>query len=244
MGIGRFHGLYATGKVPISHPLVIAHRGASGRFLENSRAAFQASIDMGVDGIELDVHATADGTVVVHHDADVAGRPIASLTDSDIPSITLDNGEPLPRLCEVLALVGTTRVFVEVKELAPQWDRQLIDVLDRGPAPDGYAVHSFDHRVLARLGQLRPDLPRGILLCSRPVDPTPLLAQTGATTVWQERQWVDAALVDQIHDKGATVIVWTVDDDEEIERMKQLEVDGVCGNYPDRLRRIIGGDDG
>ena len=224
----------------IEHPLVIAHRGASGSHLENSRAAFRAAVDMGADGIELDVHATNDGELVVHHDAEIGGSPIASRDWAELSHASLANGESIPLLGEVLEMVASLLVYVEVKDLAPEWDQRLLDVLDGGPSPERYAGHSFDHRIIARLGRLRPDLARGILLCSRPVDPGSLLAATGATTLWQERQWLDKELVTQVHAIGATVIAWTVDDENEMRHLQQIDVDGVCGNHPDRLRTVLG----
>jgi glycerophosphoryl diester phosphodiesterase len=199
---------------------------------------------MGADGIELDTHATRDGTLVVHHDPDIDGRRIDSLSDDDLSALRLTNGETIPHLDEVLQQAGPMRVYVEVKALAPAWDRRLLETLDGGPAPERYAVHSFDHRVIARLGRLRPGLARGILLCSRPVDPAPLLTATGATTVWQERQQIDADYVTQVRTLGAALIAWTVDDENDMRRLQHLAVDGICGNHPDRLRAVLGADRG
>lgn len=191
------------------------------------------------------MHATSDNVIVVHHDADLPGAgAIASLSAAEVAEARLPSGEPIPRLAGVLDLAGSLQVFVEVKHLAPTADEALLGVLDAGPAPDRYQVHSFDHRIIARLGRLRPRLARGILLCSRPVDLAPLVAQTGATTVWLERQFVDEALVSETRGLGVDLIVWTVNQDTEIERMRQLGVTGVCGNYPDRLRAIVDRDRG
>ena len=193
----------------------------------------------------MDVHATSDNVIVVHHDADLPGAgAIASLSAAEIAEARLPSGEPIPRLAEVLDLAGSLNVYVEVKHLAPTADEALLGVLDAGPAPDRYQVHSFDHRIIARLGRLRPRLARGILLCSRPVDLAPLVAQTGATTVWLERQFVDEASVSETRSIGVDLIVWTVNQDTETERMRQLGVAGICGNYPDRLRAIVDRDRG
>ena len=193
----------------------------------------------------MDVHATSDNVIVVHHDADLPGAgAIASISAAEVAEARLPTGEPIPRLAEVLDLVGSHNVYVEVKHLAPTADEALLGVLDAGPAPDRYQVHSFDHRIIARLGRLRPRLARGILLCSRPVDLAPLVAQTGATTVWLELQFVDEALMSETRSIGVDLIVWTVNQDTETERMQQLGVAGICGDYPDRLRAIVDRDRG
>ena len=88
-------------------PNVIAHRGASGYEYENSRAAFRRAVMLDADGVELDVHATRDGAIVVHHDAEVPGcGPIAEMTLDEVRQVRIRNGETLPLLQEVLELVG------------------------------------------------------------------------------------------------------------------------------------------
>jgi len=67
----------------------------------------------------------------------------------------------------------------------------------------------------------------------------PLVANTGATTLWQERQLIDETLVSEMHRLGVDLIAWTVNQDAEIERMLHLGVTGICGDYPDRLRAMV-----
>ena len=112
------------------------------------------------------------------------------------------NGEPLPLLTEVLELVGDRDVYVEVKTLPEAHDEELLAVLDQGPAPARYAVHSFDHRIVRRLGSCRAELRRGILLSAYLDDPVAAMRGVGATTLWQEWQQVDQELVNRVHDAG------------------------------------------
>ena len=221
-------------------PTVIAHRGASGYEYENSRAAFRRAVMLDADGVELDVHATRDGALVVHHDAEVPGfGPVGMLSLDEARQVRLRNGETLPLLSEVLDLVGDREVYVEVKTLPPEHDGQLLLTLDRGPAPSRYAVHSFDHRIVRRLGELRPALQRGILLSAYLDDPVAAMHAVGATTLWQEWTQVDQALVNRVHAAGGALIAWTVNEIGDLERLARLGVDGLCGNYPDRIRVAI-----
>ncbi len=221
-------------------PSVIAHRGASGYEYENSRAAFRRAVMLDADGIELDVHATRDGGIVVHHDPEIPGvGPIAQLTLAEARQLRIPNGEPLPMLAEILDLVGDRDVWVEVKSLASHYDSMLLAILDRGPAPQRYAIHSFDHRIVHRLGEVQPSLRRGILLSAYLCDPVAVLRSVGATTLWQEWQQVDQELVTQVHEAGCSVIAWTVNEIGDLDRMVRLGVDGLCGNYPDRIRVAI-----
>lgn len=225
---------------PMRRPRIIAHRGASGYEYENSRAAFRRALMLDADGVELDIHATSDGAIIVHHDAEIPGvGPIVALTRDQARQLRLRNGELLPLLSEILDLVGDKDVWVEVKGLPEQHDDRLLAALDAGPAPERYAVHSFDHRIIRRLGQRRPSLRRGILLSARLEDPLSAMEAVGASTLWQEWGQVDHDLVTRVHAAGGTVIAWTVNEIGDLERMARLGVDGLCGNYPDRIRVAI-----
>ena len=151
----------------------------------------------------------------------------------------LPNGETIPTLPEVLNLLGDLDVYVEIKTLAPGFDEALLAVLDQGPAPARYAVHSFDHRIIARLGNRRPDLPRGILLSSYPLDPIRLMTAAGARTLWQDHRLIDQSMVSAVHQAGYRIIAWTVNQSEDAVRLATLGVDGLCGNHPDKLRAIV-----
>jgi len=220
-------------------PLVIAHRGASSIELENSLAAFRAAAGQGADGVELDVHATIDGEIVVHHDPSVTGLPIAQARARDLAAMRLANGEPIPTLAQALDVLGKLKVFVEVKVLDPRWDDRLLAVLDRGPNPGGYAVHSFVVHVVRRLGEKRPSLPRGVLSEVPTRSPRQTLEAALAQTLWQERTTLDEQLVKTVHGLGAQIIAWTVDNAGDIERMVRWGVDGICTNHPERARPIV-----
>lgn len=225
--------------MPLSarRPWIIAHRGASGYEYENSRAAFRRAITLDADAIELDVHTTRDGAIVVHHDADLPGLGlIAHLTLAEVRGARLRNGEPVPLLAEALDLIGDREVWIEVKSLPAPADPELLATLDAGPAPARYAVHGFDHRIIHRLGQARPELRRGILLSAYLQDSVGAMRAAGATVLWQEWHLIDAELVGDVHAAGGLVVAWTVNDIGECERLARLGVDGLCGNYPDRMR--------
>ena len=221
-------------------PLVIAHRGASTVEVENSLAAFRAAGRLGADGVELDVHATSDGALIVHHDDTIGGVHIPTSVSTTVRAQRLANGESPPLLEEALAAIDPRlRVYVEVKTLPAAADARLFAVLDAGPNPLGYAVHGFDHRILARLGRARPTLPRGVLGASYPVRPLVPLQDVGAVALWQDRGLVDAELVATLHVAAAQLIVWTVDDPEEMAQLARIGVDAVCTNIPALGRRTV-----
>jgi len=222
-------------------PLVIAHRGASSIELENSLAAFRAAAPQGADGVELDIHATADGELIVHHDETIDGTHIAQSPARAIAALRLKNGEPVPTLAQALAAIAPRlQVFIEVKTIDPRWDTRLFEVMDRGPNPTGYAIHSFDHRIIRRLADQRGGKLRcGVLSSSYPVRPLAPLEDAAASILWQERTVTDDLLVRTLHDARRRVFVWTVDEPADLARFVEMGVDGLCTNVPARARQAV-----
>lgn len=215
-------------------PELIAHRGVPRERPENTLPGFLRALEAGADGIELDVHATADGVVVVHHDpvpraaaADrrLAGRPIAQLSHAELLTFRVDGTTPIPTLAEVLAAVGDrATVYVEIKGAGIE--ARVLDVIAAGQAR--CAVHSFDHAQVLRVRRAAPSIPTGALVTERPPSPAALLTDLGARDLWPEWPIIDRALVDDVHRHGGRVIAWTVNDPVAARRLAALGVDGVC----------------
>ena len=115
----------------------------------------------------------------------------------------------MPTLTEILSLMGSHEVWVEVKAMPARYDERLLRVLADGPSPAQYAVHSFDHRIIRRLGQRRPDLRRGVLMSAYVLDPLAILEGAAASTLWQEQSMVDDELVAAVHGAGCDACGFT-----------------------------------
>ncbi len=225
-------------------PLIIAHRGAAAERPENTLAAFRRAVELGVDGVELDVHRTADGVLVVHHDfvpreapPALAGRPIHTLTVADLATVRF-RGEAIPTLSEVIATIGgRATIFCELK--GPGTAQPAAALL--APLGDRAAVHAFDHRQVALARAAMPQLRRGVLEVSYRLDPMEGVRSVDAHDIWPEASSIDQALVDAAHRDGVRVIAWTVDVPEEAQRLVALGVAALCTNDPAAIRRAIGG---
>ena len=218
-------------------PRILGHRGASGYCPENSLAAFREAARLGADGSELDVHATADGALVVHHDPVIAGLgPITALRLTEVRTRPLSNGEPIPTLTEALEALAGQEAWIEIKALPPALDPVLLTAIQSSRSPERCGIHSFDHRVVARLGKRHPRLRLGILSASYPLDPIAPMQAAGALALWQAWHLIDRELVDAVHRRGGEVIAWTVNDAETALALAELGVDALCGNFPERLR--------
>jgi glycerophosphoryl diester phosphodiesterase len=210
----------------------IGHRGAKRELPENTLPAFQRAFERGADAIELDVHATADGVVVVHHDATAhtaSGRLIAlSQVDwATAQTVEFADGVGIPRLIDVLAAApANATVYVEIKGLGIE--ELVARTISESRAR--CAVHSFDHGAIARMRDIAPQIPRGVLFEDRVPDLGALVKRTGARDVWPHWPLVDAALVDTAHRLGGRVICWTVNDRAAARELVDLGVDGLCGD--------------
>ena len=225
-------------------PEAIAHRGIRDRYPENSLPAFIAAVFEGADAIELDVHATRDGVVVVHHDphlpressSPLAGRAIAALDYDELSTFQLQPAVFLPTLDEVLdAILPRARMYIEIK--APSIETLVAAALARiADAAEYCAVHSFDHRIVKRFRELAPTIPGGILIVGYPIDAASLLRSADARDFWPECEFTDDDLVKSIHDAGGRVIAWTGNDEAEWKRLRAAGVDGIC---TDRVAALI-----
>jgi glycerophosphoryl diester phosphodiesterase len=175
----------------------------------------------------------------VHHDESIAGQAIPASSFSQLRAHRLPNGEPIPTLAEALDVIAPMIAFVEVKTLNGSFDEALLAAFDGAPDPSKIAVHSFDHRIVKRLGSRRHDLARGVLSASYPIDAPRMMRDAGATALWQHASLVDGALVRLVHDAGGVVYPWTVDQPDDMRRLLAEGVDGLCSNHPDKARRAV-----
>lgn len=202
--------------------LRIAHRGMPHLALENTLESFAFALEFGAEGIELDVHTTADGAVVVHHDPALpSGTRIHETSLSDL----LLEAPRLPTLQAVCDLIGgRAELFVEIKGagIGPRVEADLAGY--RG----NVAIHSFDHGLIEGLARTGTRHRLGILIEEAVADVAELLQRTGAGDLWPQHALVSAPLVEAVHALDGRVIPWTVNDVADIARVRALHVDGIC----------------
>jgi glycerophosphoryl diester phosphodiesterase len=224
-----------------SSPLAISHRGLRHSAPENTIPAFLAAITAGAQAVELDIHSSSDGILFVHHDASPAPadpgnnsiRGFSSMLSADISKVRLDGAVPIPTLDEVIEAVdGRAGIFIEVK--APDIEEATVRCLKRHIRRiDQLAVHSFDHRVVRKIAGLFPSVRTGILQVSYLVDSCAAMRLAGASDLWQQVDFIDAALVSGVHACRGRVIAWTANTPAQWHHLESLGVDAVCTDYVD-----------
>lgn len=238
-------------------PLVLGHRGASLEAPENTLTAFRLALAQGADGVELDVRRCASGEVVVFHDEDarrIAGSPLrisrASLAELEALDVGAHRGERfrgerIPRLEEALEALPTAVVNVELKGARlgdPRLARAVAGILRGGRAAGRVVVSSFDWALLASFRLAAPEVATGLLFEARsarrrlvrPVAallrPQALHPELALVTEARARAWSAA---------GRPMVVWTVDEAAELERMCALGAAAVITNVPERARQAV-----
>lgn len=214
-------------------PERIAHRGAPRELPENTLPAFARAIERGADGIELDVHTTRDGVVVVHHDPALASGEVIAQTDWHERGVRGLESSPwvgVPTLADVFALTrgGRVRVYVEIK--GDGITAAVVDDVQHSGMPERCALHSFDHEAIAWAARIAPQIRRGLLFDSRPSagELARAVAATAALDVWPRWDTIDVDLVHEVHAREARVLAWTVNTTDAVRSLSALGVDGLC----------------
>lgn len=220
-------------------PLLLGHRGTPHLHTENTLAGFQAALDAGLDGVELDVRRLGDGTLVICHDARLPdGQGLLELGTADLPAY-------IPTLDAALAWAADTGAFVNVEikfEGGRPDDRvfRTLDAIRTFGLQSRVIVSSFSPLILAAAQAHAPDIERGFLIHRTyrlgPLDLVPaVMRRVGATALHPRFPLVGGPLMAQARAQGWRVNAWTVNDPTEVSRLSALGVDALIGDLPDVL---------
>ncbi len=232
--------------------MAIAHRGASSYAPENTPAAYDLAVEMGATHIELDVHLTADGEVVVIHD-DLLDRttnghgPVAERTLAELRA--LDAGawfapefarQRIPTLAEVLAGWGArAHLHIEIKGSTPSLVARTVALVRQHGLAEQVTITSFMREALAETRDLAPDLPTGWLVGEVTDSMVEEALAMGLTQLCPRADYVTPELVERLHGLGLVVRAWGVSDEVLMRRVADAGADGMTVNFPDKLLAYI-----
>jgi glycerophosphoryl diester phosphodiesterase len=235
---------------------VIGHRGASGYAPENTMAAFRRAAELGARFIETDLRLTRDVKVVAIHDPNLDrtsnGRgPVDQLSLAELRALDAGAwfhsargesfaGERIPTLEEILAfsVERDMTLYLEIKTDA-SWgtENAILGVLRDSGQAARVIILSFDARTLQAVHRLDGSLMTGFL-CELPSGANDLVEralQADARQIVPRSDLVTPALITAAHDAGLAVVTWTANDPQQIRRLIDAGVDGIMGDYPDRI---------
>jgi glycerophosphoryl diester phosphodiesterase len=229
---------------------VVGHRGAMGHCPENTLASFERGVELGADWIELDVHLSRDGELIVIHDETLERTtnghgPVRDHTLSELRELDAGDGQRVPTLPEVLDWARPRGVVMDVEiKNAPIYyagiEQAVVNAIQRAGMADQVIVISFDHAAVKRVKQLEPRIATGVLYACRPTDGGIGLARAAqADAVLPHWAYVTAEDVQAAHAAGLAVAPWATSDPAILRKLIGDGVDAIGTNHPDVLRGLL-----
>ncbi|WP_189826378.1 glycerophosphodiester phosphodiesterase [Streptomyces finlayi] len=218
--------------------LTIGHRGVMGVEPENTLSSFLHAQHAGMDVIELDLHLSKDGALVVMHDADVdrttdGHGPISAMSLAELRTLDAGNGERVPLFEEVLDAV-TAPIQAEIKDVAVA--RALAEVLNRRDLVRRVEVLSFHDEALTQVSALVPGVRTALVAEFYGPEVVDRAVAAGASAVVLDLQRLTLETVRRAHAQKLRVVGWVVNTPEELRLAHALELDGVTTDFPE-IRR-------
>lgn len=235
---------------------IIAHRGASGEFPENTLLAFEHAIKQHADGIELDVQLHPSGELILMHDRYVDSTTngsglLTKYSTEALFQLKAKNDNPLATLAPALKhIAGRTLVNIEIKhaETSSENVEALIVILKKelikatseyGFQWDQFIVSSFNQHIVLNVKKQIPKVKTAALITGCPIAYAEFTEKLGVYSVNPAIDFVDKNFVEDAHNRGLEVWVYTVDTLEDIQRCQSLGVDAIFTNFPKRSREFV-----
>ena len=230
----------------------IAHRGASAYAPENTVASFDKALELGAGHVEMDLHFSGDGQIVVIHDdtldrttngtGPVASHTLTQLKQLDAGAWFADRyaGERVPSLGELLERYkGEFHFHLEIKARAEHLSERAIDLVRGYGWLDRVTITSFQREPLQQARSYAPELPTGWLVRELEDGMVAQAQQMGVAEICPHASLVTADLVDDLHGKGFMVRAYGVGDEEVMRRVVDAGVDGMTIDFPDKLAEYL-----
>lgn len=224
--------------------LKIGHRGANGYEPENTLISFEKAIEMGADGIELDVHLSVDGHLVVIHDETVDRTTndvgiVNKMTLEEIKAVRINKKFEIPTLEEVLDLVNR-RCFVNIELKNGETAEKVVRLIEEYIATKNwnyahFIVSSFDWNALQQVRLLNDAIRIGVLTETDLNLAISFARFMKAEALHPDFQLITKETVTTLKEKGILVFPWTVNDSDAIKKIKDFGVDGIITDYLDRI---------
>lgn len=222
---------------------ILGHRGAKGEYPENTLGGIQFALTCGVSAIEIDVHLTRDGELVVIHDdtldrtTNLSGK-VSDLSFLELQKAETEKGEKIPTFLQVLELLSKEEwrhihLSVELKAFATSL--AVVKVLQNYKRFENISIISFNHRWCAEVKKLCPKVKTFLLLYGLPLNPVEIIKSAGADGISLSLQWIDKKLVDECHEHNYQVVAWNLNDPQMLPLCLDMGLDFLGTDYPSIL---------
>ncbi len=224
--------------------LKIGHRGAKGHEPENSLISFQKAIDLKVDGIELDVHLSSDGEIIVIHDETIDRTTngkgfVNNLSLPELKMSQIENEYKIPTLTEVFDLVNQ-QCLVNIEIKGKGMMKPVVELIEsyvenKNWKHDQFLISSFDWITLVDIHLLNPEIPLGVLTEYDLELAFAFAKFINAKSVHAHYHLLSEKMTMQMQEEGFQVFAWTVNEPEDIQKIKSFNVNGIISDFPDRI---------
>jgi glycerophosphoryl diester phosphodiesterase len=219
--------------------LNIAHRGFTKVFPDNTLEAFEAAIQIGVDGIECDVQETADHRFVVFHDSELLGQDIGKLSLGEIQNVKLKGKFKIPTLEQTLDLCKKrVRVVVELKKV------QMVDRLLRLSRsimePTEIIIASFNRDLVSKTSNQAPEIETAIITSRPPEDLIRLAESAECDIIIVRFPFATAELAEKVHAHNLSIFVWDCAGLRDVIDALGLDINGIISDFPDLVMKELG----
>lgn len=224
--------------------LNIGHRGAKGYAPENTLLSFQKALALNTDGVEFDVHVCKSGELIVIHDVTVdrttnGTGAISDLTLKQIKDLRINDTIKIPTLDEVLALF-TKKYFINIELKGTHTAKLVCDCIDKNVRENrfdytNFIVSSFQREELAEVAEYNSKIQLGILTQASVEQALEWADDFSAVAIHPHFSLLTTENVALTHQKGYQIYTWTVNEPEDIQRVKEFDINGIITDFPDRI---------
>lgn len=228
----------------MQNPLKIGHRGAKAYVAENTIASIKKGLEIGVDGIEIDVHRCASGELVVFHDFTLdrmtnGQGDVSQHTLTQLKQLRVEDQFTIPTLEEVLSTIDR-KCLLNVELKGKHTAKETCNVIDSfmsnyGWSSEDFIISSFQHHELETVFKINPNLRLGVLTKASVTDALEFAKTVNAYALHPNFALLTNENVKRAQDENYKVITWTVNDKNTIKRMTSYGVDAIISDNPDRL---------
>jgi glycerophosphoryl diester phosphodiesterase len=235
---------FAINWMQMNQLLKIGHRGAKGHEPENTLISFQKAIDLKVDGIELDIHLSSDGEIIVIHDATIDRTTngkgfVNTLSLPELKALRIENEQQIPTLTEVFDLVNQ-QCLINIEIKGKGMAKPVVELIEsyvgtKNWKYNQFLVSSFDWISLLDIHLLNPEIPLGVLTEYDLELAFAFAKFINANSIHTYHHLLSEKKTVQMQEEGFQVFAWTVNEPEDIQKIKSFNVNGIISDFPDRI---------
>ena len=224
--------------------LKIGHRGANGHEPENTIGAFQKAIDLGCNAIELDVHLSSDKEIIVIHDQTIDRTTngtgvVNQITLSELKKFRIDHNREIPTLKEVFEILDHN-ILINIELKSFEAAAKVLELIAKYIYQNkftyqNFLISSFDWNALTFCHAQSPRISLGVLTDNSIESALVFAKNINASAINPHFKLLNINNIKLMHDLGLKIYPWTVNEVEDINKMKTLKVDGIISDFPDRI---------